>query len=163
LQYCNDTVLAITSQAPKKRAEVPVQAPGQSDGVNPRCSCGSAMKKKYPSPVFRYLDFLRVEDEVLSDNFLSPEGRIDDGRTLRGFSACVRWLRVRTGAARTFGPLFVVFSALMLALGAVFLYDPCTHPMTADAGQVLIGSVGRAFCLLAVSSWFGRAASYKRA
>jgi hypothetical protein len=59
-------------------------------------------------------------------------------------------LRIRAGAARTFGPLFVVFSALMLALGAVFLYDAFTHPLTANAGQVLMGSVCLAFCLLAV-------------
>ena len=38
----------------------------------------------------------------------------------------------------------------MLALGAVFSFDAFTHPMTADAGQVLIGSVCLAFCFLAV-------------
>ncbi len=43
-----------------------------------------------------------------------------------------------------------VTSALMLALGAVLLYDAFTHPMTADAGQVLMGSVCLAFCFLAV-------------
>jgi hypothetical protein len=49
------------------RAEVSVQAPRQSDGVNPRCSCGSAMKKKYTWPVFGYLDFPQVQDEVLAE------------------------------------------------------------------------------------------------
>jgi hypothetical protein len=37
-----------------------------------------------------------------------------------------------------------------LVLGAIFLYDAFAHPLTADAGQVLIGSVCLAFCLLAV-------------
>ena len=75
--------------------------------------------------------------------------------SLRAYrSACS--LRVRAGAARTFGPLFVVFSALMLALGAVLLYDEFTHPMTADAGQVLIGSVCLGFCFLAVFSGLGK-------
>jgi hypothetical protein len=46
---------------------VSVHAPSQCDGGNPRCSCGSAMKKKYTWPVFRYLNFLQVEDEVLSE------------------------------------------------------------------------------------------------
>ena len=49
------------------RAAVSVHAPSQCDGGNPRCSCGSAMKKKYTRPVFRYLNFLQVEDEVLSE------------------------------------------------------------------------------------------------
>jgi len=43
-----------------------------------------------------------------------------------------------------------VNSALMLAQGAVFSYRAFTHAMTADAGQVLIGTVGLAFCFLAV-------------
>jgi|GEM_PF-2400292 len=30
----------------------------------PRCLCGTPMKKEYRSPVFRYLDFLRVEAAV---------------------------------------------------------------------------------------------------
>jgi hypothetical protein len=62
-----------------------------------------------------------------------------------------RSLRPRAGAARTFGSLFVVFSGPMLVLGAIFLYDAFAHPLIADAGQVLIGSVCLAFCLLAVS------------
>jgi hypothetical protein len=74
--------------------------------------------------------------------------------TLSGTSlrACrkARSLRLRAGAVRTFGPLFLVFSGLMLALGAIFLYDAFAHPLTAGAGQILIGSVCLAFCLLAV-------------
>ncbi len=61
-----------------------------------------------------------------------------------------RSLRLRAGAARTFGPLFVVFSGVMLVLGSIFLYDAIAHSLTADAGQVLIGSVCLAFCFLAV-------------
>jgi hypothetical protein len=38
----------------------------------------------------------------------------------------------------------------MMVLGAVFLCDAFAHPLTADAGQVLIGSVCLAFCFLAV-------------
>jgi hypothetical protein len=59
-------------------------------------------------------------------------------------------LRLRAGAARTFGPLFVCFSGLMLALGSLFLYDAFAHPLTADAGQILIGSVCLTFSFLAV-------------
>jgi hypothetical protein len=47
------------------KAEISVQVASQNEGVNPRCICGSPMKKKYSSPVFRYLDFLQVEDKVL--------------------------------------------------------------------------------------------------
>jgi hypothetical protein len=38
----------------------------------------------------------------------------------------------------------------MLALGSIFLFDAFAHPLTADAGQILIGSVCLAFCFLAV-------------
>src|SRR5882724_2090184 len=48
-------------------AQVSVQAGSQPDGANPRCTCGAPMKKKYTSPVFRYLDFLRVDQEVFAE------------------------------------------------------------------------------------------------
>jgi hypothetical protein len=38
-------------------AVILVQNESQGEGVNPRCTCGAPMKKKYTSPVFRYLDF----------------------------------------------------------------------------------------------------------
>jgi hypothetical protein len=38
----------------------------------------------------------------------------------------------------------------MLALGSIFLFDAFAHPLTADAGQILIGSACLAFCFLAV-------------
>jgi hypothetical protein len=43
---------------------VVVRAEDQSNGANPRCECGAPMKKKYTSPVFRYLDFLRLDEPV---------------------------------------------------------------------------------------------------
>jgi hypothetical protein len=36
-----------------------VETSGALEGSNPRCSCGSIMKKEYSPPVFRYLEFLR--------------------------------------------------------------------------------------------------------
>lgn len=36
-----------------------VEASGEVEGQNPRCACGSIMKKGYSPPVFRYLDFLQ--------------------------------------------------------------------------------------------------------
>jgi hypothetical protein len=36
-----------------------VETSGALEGSNPRCSCGSIMKKDYSPPVFRYLEFLR--------------------------------------------------------------------------------------------------------
>jgi hypothetical protein len=41
-----------------------VEISAEIEGQNPRCACGRMMKKKYVSPVFRYLDFLRIEDPV---------------------------------------------------------------------------------------------------
>jgi len=61
-----------------------------------------------------------------------------------------RSLRVRGGIAQTFGSLFVVLVFVLLLPGAVFLYDAVTHPLTADAGQVLIGSICVAFSVLLV-------------
>jgi hypothetical protein len=31
------------------------------DGANPRCSCGSILKKEFKPPVLSYLDFLRLD------------------------------------------------------------------------------------------------------
>jgi len=42
--------------------EVLVESSGTVDGENPRCACGAAMKKRYTSPLFTYLDFLRPEE-----------------------------------------------------------------------------------------------------
>ena len=61
-----------------------------------------------------------------------------------------RSLRIRGGIARTFGSLFVVLVFVLLLPGAVFLYDAVAHPLTADAGQVLIGSICVAFSVLLV-------------
>jgi hypothetical protein len=41
--------------------QIVVEISGEIEGLNPRCACGSIMKKKYPSPVFTYLDFLRTD------------------------------------------------------------------------------------------------------
>ncbi len=43
--------------------QVVVELSGHVEGQNPRCACGAPLKKKYASPVFSYLDFLR-DDEV---------------------------------------------------------------------------------------------------
>jgi hypothetical protein len=61
-----------------------------------------------------------------------------------------RTLRLRTGVARTFGPLFVVLVFVLLLPGALFLYDAVTHPLTADSAQVMIGSICVAFSVLLV-------------
>jgi len=42
-----------------------VEANCEIDGQNPRCACGSIMKKGYSTPVFRYLDFLKVRAPAL--------------------------------------------------------------------------------------------------
>lgn len=39
--------------------QVVVEVSGEIEGQNPRCACGGLMKKKYHSPVYTYLDFLR--------------------------------------------------------------------------------------------------------
>ena len=41
--------------------EVRVENSAIANGTNPRCSCGAVMKKRYASPAFTYLDFLRRE------------------------------------------------------------------------------------------------------
>ena len=46
--------------------QVVVSIGGEIEGQNPRCACGGIMRKKYVSPVFTYLDFLR------SDRRLTP-------------------------------------------------------------------------------------------
>ena len=44
--------------------EVLVERGASQDGKNPRCACGATMKKRYVSPVFTYLDFLRLEEDL---------------------------------------------------------------------------------------------------
>jgi hypothetical protein len=43
-----------------------VEINGQVEGVNPRCACGSVFKKDYSPPVFRYLDFLHIDEPAVS-------------------------------------------------------------------------------------------------
>ena len=56
----------------------------------------------------------------------------------------------RAGTARAFSSLFLALSGLTLFLGSIFLYDAFAHPLSADAGQVLIGSVCLSFSLLLI-------------
>jgi hypothetical protein len=44
-----------------------VESNAAIEGQNPRCTCGSVMKKGYSPPVFRYLDFLRFPEPALVD------------------------------------------------------------------------------------------------
>ena len=61
-----------------------------------------------------------------------------------------RALRTREGVARSCGPVFIVLIFALLLAGAVFLYDAETHPLAANAAQVLMGSVCVAFSLLLI-------------
>jgi hypothetical protein len=74
------------------------------------------MKKKYSSPVFRYLDLLQVQDENVAEPVQKEDQTMArlSGTSLRAYRKA-RSLR-----------------------------------LTADAGQILIGSVCLAFCFLAV-------------
>ncbi len=55
------------------RCAVLVVTTGEVEGQNPRCACGSAMKKDYSPPVFQYLDFLRFPEPVLTRRDSSEE------------------------------------------------------------------------------------------
>lgn len=46
--------------------------------------------------------------------------------------------------------IFAVLVFVLLLPGSIFLYDAVTHPLTADLGQVLIGSSCVAFALLLI-------------
>ncbi len=50
---------------PACRCIILVETNGEVEGQNPRCACGSAMKKDYSPPVFRYLEFLRFPEPAL--------------------------------------------------------------------------------------------------
>lgn len=52
---------------PACRCEVFVESKSRIEADNPRCTCGGAMKKDYKPPVFRYLDFLRIEEKELAE------------------------------------------------------------------------------------------------
>jgi hypothetical protein len=57
--------------------QVVVEVGGEIEGQNPRCACGGLMKKKYNSPVYTYLDFLRADQPAstrTSRNSISRSG-----------------------------------------------------------------------------------------
>lgn len=58
---------------PACQCSVLVETTGEMEGCNPRCACGSIMKKEYSPPVLRYLDFLRFPEPVLA-----PRGSHED-------------------------------------------------------------------------------------
>jgi hypothetical protein len=51
---------------PKCRCTILVETNGEVQGQNPRCACGTMMKKHYSPPVFRYLDFLHFPEPALA-------------------------------------------------------------------------------------------------
>ena len=61
-----------------------------------------------------------------------------------------RMWKVRAGVAKTFGSLFLIFSILLVMLGTMLLYDAYAYPLTAEGGQVLMGSVSLAFAVLVI-------------
>jgi len=50
-----------------------VESNGGIEGQNPRCACGSSMKKGYSPPVFRCLDFLRFPEPAFADQDSSKD------------------------------------------------------------------------------------------
>jgi hypothetical protein len=42
-----------------------VETNGKIEGQNPRCACGSIMKKGYSPPAMGYLDFLRFPEPAV--------------------------------------------------------------------------------------------------
>jgi hypothetical protein len=59
---------------PSCRAEIVVGFRGSLEGSNPRCACGAVFKKEYSAPVFRYLDFLQLEQPRPSEAARCPPG-----------------------------------------------------------------------------------------
>jgi hypothetical protein len=57
--------------------QVVVEIGGEIEGQNPRCACGGIMKKKYTSPVFTYLDFLRVDEPAAVQQLSRADGLRD--------------------------------------------------------------------------------------
>ena len=55
------------------RCTVLVETTGEAEGENPRCACGSLMKKEYSSPVFQYLDFLYLPEPAPARHNSSEE------------------------------------------------------------------------------------------
>ena len=51
---------------PACRCTILVETETPKDGGNPRCSCGSTMKKEFKSPVFSYLDFLHLDPPLVA-------------------------------------------------------------------------------------------------
>jgi hypothetical protein len=48
------------------RCTLLVESGAPEDGGNPRCFCGSVMKKEFESPVFSYLDFLHLDPPLVA-------------------------------------------------------------------------------------------------
>jgi hypothetical protein len=55
--------------------------------------------------------------------------------------------RVRAGIGKTFGPLFLMLSVLLILIGVMELHNAWAEPLTADGGQVILGSVSLAGAL----------------
>jgi hypothetical protein len=50
-----------------------VETNGEVEGENPRCACGGILKKDYSPPVFRYLDFLHLNEPALARRVSSED------------------------------------------------------------------------------------------
>jgi len=50
-----------------------VESNGEIEGQNPRCACGSIMKKSYTPPVLRYFDFLRFPEPAFIHRYSSED------------------------------------------------------------------------------------------
>lgn len=58
--------------------------------------------------------------------------------------------RIRFGVIRAFGSLVLAGLVITLVLGCELFYDAFAHPLTADAGQVITGSVFLSISVLLV-------------
>src|SRR4029077_17426956 len=107
-----------------------VESNGEIEGQSPRCACGAVMKKNYSSPVFRYLDFLKLPEPAPSRRDTTEEGPMRLRAIQRASGAhASKSLAIRAGLVRTFGSLAGFVVVTFLCWGLYILADAFAHPI----------------------------------
>jgi hypothetical protein len=131
------------------RCTVIVEAGTLQEGGNPRCSCGSIMKKDFNPPIFSYLDFLKFDSQFVRTEKSDQEwGPLPE----RNFSRSRRKnLRIQADVPHTFGPILVALAVILVFCGGFLLEGSVTHRLESDPMSILFGSAVLACGLLLVS------------
>jgi len=137
---------------PDCHASSPSEKPPPPSGIAPRCACGSTLKSATRRRFFAtWISCARTTSQAWPKQSAPKRAASNPWPPFLRRKIPARAHGASAPASCTLGSLILMVFALLLLLGTELLYDALAHPLTADSGQIIIGSVCLTSSLLLIA------------